>query len=276
MSPLQEATVNPMREKAASTYNAAADHFDSEPAAFWRRHGQRSVELAELSPGDRVLDAGCGTGTSALPAAAAVGPEGHVVGIDIADNMLIRARKKAKGLGLTNTTFISEDMAACSFADETFDAVISVFSVFFVRDIERHVAELWRMVRTGGKLVVTVWGRGAFEPAAPIFGAELCKQQPGFDISVRPWERLTDPEKLRRLFDDAGVPQPAVHRINDQQTLQSPEDWWTIAMGSGYRGEIERLTPAQQRALRSDTIGALAAKRITSIETSALCAIARK
>ena len=67
--------------KAASTYNAAADHFDDEPLGFWARFGRRTVERLALRAGGAVLDVGCGTGASAIPAAERVGPSGRVIGV---------------------------------------------------------------------------------------------------------------------------------------------------------------------------------------------------
>jgi len=77
-----------VRLKAEKTYNRAADNFDAEPLAFWDRYGQRTVERMMLSPGARVLDVCCGSGASALPAARAVGSDGSVIAIDLADELL--------------------------------------------------------------------------------------------------------------------------------------------------------------------------------------------
>jgi ubiquinone/menaquinone biosynthesis C-methylase UbiE len=84
------------KAKAAATYDAAADHFDDEPLAFWNRIGRRAVERLALPPGANVLDVGCGTGTSALPAAQVVGPNGSVIGVDLAARLLDLARDLAR------------------------------------------------------------------------------------------------------------------------------------------------------------------------------------
>ncbi|MGI9412371.1 MAG: class I SAM-dependent methyltransferase [Hyphomicrobiales bacterium] len=264
------------RLTTAATYNAAADHFDDAPLAFWDRHGQRTVDLLRLSLGSHVLDVGCGTGASALPAAAAVGRQGRVIGIDIAENMLKRARAKARLGRLGNISFALKDMSDSGFPDDAFDAVISVFSVFFVQDMERQVAELWRMVRPGGQLAVTVWGPGAFEPGASILGQELRRQRPDITLSARPWERLAEAESLRRLFRDGGTCAPVIQVSEDSQPLSHPSQWWIIAMGSGYRGQINQLTPEQQKTVRSQTVQRLAGMGTEAVETSAVHAIARK
>jgi len=83
------------KARAAATYNAAADHYDDAANSFWGRFGRRTVERLALSPGARVLDVCCGSGASALPAAERVGPGGHVLGVDLAEELLTLARAKA-------------------------------------------------------------------------------------------------------------------------------------------------------------------------------------
>ena len=267
---------NPMRLKAALTYDAASDHFDHPDLGFWERQSRRSVELLRPHPGSRILDVGCGTGASALPAAAAVGPDGQVTGIDVAEKMLERARAKAAARGLTNVTFALTDMSALAGTEARYDAVISVFSVFFVQDVARQVADLWQRLLPGGRLAITVWADRAFEPGSLVFGEEVRRLRPDIPVAGRPWERFTEPDALRRLLLDGGTTAPDIHRLPDRQPLRHPGDWWTIAKGSGFRWEIDQLTPAQSETVRLRTTERLGALGTTSIEVGALSAIACK
>ena len=72
------------QDRAAFTYNAAADFYDASPLSFCDYFGCRTIELTSRPIGSRVLDVCCGAGASALPAAEAVGPTGNVVGVDLA------------------------------------------------------------------------------------------------------------------------------------------------------------------------------------------------
>src|SRR6185369_1814491 len=98
------------KRKTATTYNAAADFYDHPANTFWERYGRRTLERIGLTPRHRVLDVCCGSGASALPAARLVAPNGSVVGVDLAENLLALAREKAKQLNLTNVEFRSGDM----------------------------------------------------------------------------------------------------------------------------------------------------------------------
>jgi len=80
------------KRKTATTYNAAADFYDHPANTFWERYGRRTLERIGLTPGQRVLDVCCGSGASALPAARFVAPNGSVVGVDLAENLLALAR----------------------------------------------------------------------------------------------------------------------------------------------------------------------------------------
>jgi ubiquinone/menaquinone biosynthesis C-methylase UbiE len=87
------------------TYNAAADHYDHPALSFWDRFGLRIIERSPIVPGMNVLDVCCGMGSYALPAAKRVGPSGHVVAIDLAQNLLNKGVKLAAERGMTNIEF---------------------------------------------------------------------------------------------------------------------------------------------------------------------------
>lgn len=131
---------DPAKLKAKATYNAAADHFDDGPLAFWDRYGRRTIERLSLAPGLSVLDVGCGSGASAIPAAITVGPQGRVIGIDLAERLLEIAKSRSVTQNLHHVDFRRADMMALDYPDASFDAVVSVFSLFFVTDMVAEMA----------------------------------------------------------------------------------------------------------------------------------------
>ena len=269
-------TLDTAKAKAAATYNAAADHFDAPPLSFWDRVGRGTVERLAPAPGSRVLDVGCGTGASALPAAQAVGPDGRVIGVDLAEAMLGRARAKAEQLGLRNAEFRHGDMTDLGFPDESFDDVVCVFTIFFVPDMEAQVAKLWRLVRPGGRLAITTWGPNAFEPGSRAFWGAVRLIRPDLGNDFRPWDRITEPEAVTQLFLDGGAAMPEVAAETAVQPLSSVEDWWTIALGAGFRGTIELLSPEEARRVREANLARLRREGVTGVEANAIYAIARK
>lgn len=272
MTPLSD----PAKAKAAAAYNAAAEHFDDEPLAFWSRYGTNTVERLSLSAGSSVLDVGCGSGASAIPAASRIGPTGQVIGVDLADRLLDRARAKAAYLGLRNVEFIAADMEQLGYADGAFDAVVSVFSIFFVPDIVRQTAELWRMVRPGGQLAITTWGPRMFEPGTSAWWNAVRQHAPDLHSTFAPWERVTTPEALAQLFADANIPPPTIVAEAGEQSLRSVEDWWLIVLGSGFRWTVDQMQSATAERVRSDNLRALHERGVISVETNVIHAIATK
>lgn len=266
----------PQRFDAAATYNAAADRYDQPPLSFWDRHGRRTVECLGLRAGQRVLDVGCGSGASALPAARAVGPSGSVLGLDVAENMLALALGKALEQGLDNVRFEHRDMLAHGLPDASFDAVISGFSVFFVEDMVTLVQRLWRLLRPGGQLAITTWQADAFQPLAGVFENQMkrvCAHRPA---RPDPWQRLSGHAELEELFRAAGVAMPVITDFDDWQPLGRVRDAWIIAMGSGYRSKInslDLLARAQLRVALASDREMLGCRRLA---TGAICAIAAK
>jgi ubiquinone/menaquinone biosynthesis C-methylase UbiE len=262
--------------KAERTYNAAADTFDAEPLAFWDRYGQRSIERLRLRKGAHVLDVCCGTGASALPAAQAVGHDGRVIAVDLAEELLQLGRAKATASGLQCLEFRRGDMTALDFPDSQFDAVVCVFGIFFVPDMEAQVAELWRLVRPGGQLAVTTWGPGIFAPAYEIWLAAVRRVRPGLYSAFNPWDRITTPEAVRKLFVDAGIPHAEVVAEEGYQDLRTPDDFWTIALGSGLRWTIDQMGTETASEIRQEILDSLSARRIERVATNVIYAVVHK
>src|SRR5262245_10971190 len=260
--------------RAAFAYNAAADFYDASPLGFWNYFGRRTIELLSLPIGARLLDVCCGAGASALPAAEMVGPRGKVIAVDISQKLLELARTKATGF--TNIDFEIGDLLALPFSNESFDAVVCVFGIFFVPDMQMAVRELWRCVRPGGQLIVTTWGPNLFEPANSAFWRSIKKVRPDLHKSFNPWDRINDQVGLEKILKEAGVELPKLITENRLHPVSSAEDWWAIVLGSGYRGTIEQLSHSDRKRVKEANLAFIRDKKILSIETNVLYALATK
>jgi ubiquinone/menaquinone biosynthesis C-methylase UbiE len=271
MNDLEEA-----KARAAKAYNAAADYFDHPVSSFWHRFGRQTVERIDLVSGERVLDVCSGSGGSALPAAERVGPNGKVVAADLAENLIALAQAKANARALKNIEFRVADMLDLGYPDASFDAVVCVFGIFFVPDMAAAARELWRMVRPGGRLALTTWGPRLFEPANSAFWEAIGAVRPDLQRGFNPWERIAEPEGLRAMLAEAGVAASAIVAEAGTHPLQAPEDWWAIAMGSGYRGTLAQLDTEAFHQVRDANLARLQAERVTTIETNVIYAVAAK
>ena len=262
--------------RAAFTYNAAADFYDASPLGFWDYFGRRTIELASLPSGSRVLDVCCGAGASALPAAEAVGPTGHVTGVDLANQLLESARAKAIQRRLRNVEFEVGDMLSLRFPVASFDAIVCVFGIFFVPDMAMAASELWSRIRPDGKLAVTTWGPNFCEPANDAFWCSIKNVRPDLYKGFNPWDRINDPAGLRKILNEAGIASPKIIAENRLHPIKSAEDWWTIVLGSGYRGTIEQLTQPERENVKEANLAFIRHENISAVETNVLYALATK
>jgi SAM-dependent methyltransferase len=265
-----------MKAVSAATYAATADHFDDPALSFWDRFGRLTVARIGVRPARRVFDACCGTGASAIPAAHMVAPDGQVLGFDLAEPALVLARAKAKAQGLTNVEFRAGDVERTGLPSESFDVVICVFGIFFLPNMAAAVAELWRLVRPGGVLAVTVWGPGFLEPATAAFWDAVGAERPDLVGGFRPWTRVTDPAALSQLLQRGGVADPIVEAEPGTHPLADPEDWWSVVLGTGYRATVGQLDAAAAQRVRAANIQWLRQHEVRELETNVVYAQARK
>ena len=108
--------------------------------------------LGEIALGQTVLDLGCGAGLDSILAGRQVGPSGKVIGIDMSEDMVDKARQNAEVLGLTNVDFLCGDIEALDLADGTVDVAISNGVFNLCVDKPRAVAEIFRVLAPSGHL----------------------------------------------------------------------------------------------------------------------------
>lgn len=269
-------TPDAARAAATTTYNAAADSYDDPANSFWERFGAETVDRLDLQPGARVLDVCCGSGASALAAAEKVGPGGSVLGIDLAERLLERARAKAAERDLPQAEFRLGDMLDLGLPPAHFDAVICVFGIFFVPDMAVAVRALWRATRPGGTLAITTWGPRFLEPATTAFWDAVRAVRPDLHKAFNPWDRISDPPALRALLLDAGIEHAEVVAKAGEHPIPTADDWWSAVMGTGYRGTLDQLDAAARERVRAANYDFIARSAIRAVETNVVYAVATK
>jgi len=183
----------------ASSYDTLTKEFDLFTERLSRPLAARLVSLARLRPSERVLDVGTGTGIVALEAAPQVGAGGKVLGIDLSEEMLQTAKRKASGTALADRLAFSKmDAEALAFGDGSFDAVLSLFALLHFPNALSALQEMFRVLRSGGRLVVAV-GSGP-----PLFSWTGLAHGAGYLNELRLRQQgklLTAPDSLNTLVE---------------------------------------------------------------------------
>ncbi|HEV8199738.1 MAG TPA: class I SAM-dependent methyltransferase [Candidatus Polarisedimenticolia bacterium] len=269
-------TPDDVKARVSSAYHSAADHYDHAGNSFWDRFGRRTVERLGVRPGERVLDLCCGSGASALPAAVAAGPAGRVVGVDLAPGLLDLATAKAQRLGLANVEFRRADILALDDAQEAFDAVICVFGIFFVPDMAQALRAMWSYARPGGRVAVTTWGAGVFEPVNSSFWEAIRRVRPELFKSFNAWDRLGEPRLLDRLFEEAGLRRPEIAVEAASHPLPTDDDALALILGTGYRGVVDRLSTSEWARVREDVLAPVRSTSARAVKADVIYAMIRK
>ncbi|HUS05856.1 MAG TPA: methyltransferase domain-containing protein [Bryobacteraceae bacterium] len=193
----------------------------TEIAAFMRQSGEAFVQSLGVTPPLRVLDLGCGDGTTALPLAR-LGAE--VVGIDIARNLVEAGNKRAAEAGLDHLRFQEGD--ACHLegvSDHSFDLTLSVFGAMFAPKPLDVAKEMVRVTKPGGRVVMGNW-----IPNDPTsFVSQLLKISSSFmppppEGFISPMLWGVDSHIIER-FGQAGVPKEKISMVKDTFLFVSPQ-----------------------------------------------------
>ena len=170
-------------------------------------HGEHALARLAAAPGERVLDLGCGCGDTALALARRVGRAGAVLGLDLSEPMLSRARERGARAGLANLRFESADVQSAPLEAEAWDAAFSRFGVMFFADPVAAFANVQSALRPGGRLVFVCWRPVAENPwvlvpmaaAAPL----VALPPPPPPDAPGPFA-FGDPSRVQRILEAAG------------------------------------------------------------------------
>lgn len=198
-------------------------------AATMRESGEALVNSLGITKGLKVLDLGCGDGTTALPAAS-LGAE--VLGVDIAENLVVAGNRRAREQGLSNCSFQQGDATNLQpLADRSFDLVVSIFGAMFAPKPFDVAKEMVRVTRPGGRIVMGNW-----IPNDPTLVAQILRvcavytpAPPEGFISPMTWG--VEDNVIER-FTAAGVPKENIAFARDTFTFNYP------GAPSGFVGEF--------------------------------------
>jgi O-methyltransferase/aklanonic acid methyltransferase len=259
------------KSEVAAAFNSAAATYDRLGVEFFTPMGRRLVERAAPAVGARVLDVGCGRGACVFPAAERVGPEGRVVGIDVAEAMIEEATKEAALRDAAMVELRVMDGEHPDFAPHSFDVVLGSYSVIFLPDAPTALARYAPLLSPGGRLAFTspVFSDDTFPFLPPVF-TELIPRELLLDLPPQ-WQPeqlqqrfnswLADPRDLTRTLERCGFQEVTV--VDEPVTLvaESGLAWVDWSHTQGMRLLWNHLAQDKRQQLRERLITSLDAMR---------------
>ena len=216
---------------------------------------RRAIDLADIEPGQSVLDAGTATGLAAVLAAERAGRDGSVIGLDASAAMLTVARERSALAGYDYIRWELGDASQLAYADESFDAVLCVQAL---QDMPRPTAvleELRRVLVEGGRLALTIWGSKAGNEWLRVLDEAVRRAVPGARLPGPP--ALSEPGNLEAVLQSCGFEEIEAARVPDRMRFQGIDGFWEWALATQRWGEaLERLPVAAQGRVRA-ALGAL-------------------
>lgn len=209
---LPEQEVRAMFDRISGVYDRMNQVMTAGLHHRWR---ERAADLAEVHIGGRVLDVATGTGDLALELTKRVGPEGHVVGSDFSEGMLDLARDKANDRSIEGVRFEWANALDLPYPDDVFDAATVGFGARNFGDLDKGIAEMTRVVKPGGKVVILeittpvkpplstfhgLW----FDRIVPALG-KVAGDEAAYDYLPNSVKRFPGPEGLAASMDRAGL-----------------------------------------------------------------------
>ncbi|HKY34891.1 MAG TPA: methyltransferase domain-containing protein [Polyangiaceae bacterium] len=221
-------------------------------AASMRESGEALVQTLGITKGMKVLDVGCGDGTTALPEAR-LGAD--VLGVDIASNLVAAGNERAKQEGLANCRFQEGDASNLQgLADQSFDLVVSIFGAMFAPRPFEVAKEMVRVTKPGGRIVMGNW-----IPNDPTLVAQILKISSSF--SPPPPEGFISPmtwgveEQVLERFGSAGIGKDKVSFARDSYTFNfqgTPAEF--VGVFRKYYGPTMNAFEAAEKAGRTEEL----------------------
>jgi ubiquinone/menaquinone biosynthesis C-methylase UbiE len=227
-------------------WNLVASGYTSDILPVFERFASDALRFAEVKPGERILDVAAGPGTLSLAAERST----VVSAIDFAPGMVEQLRKRAKAADRTIDARVGDGMQL-PWPDSSFDAAFSMFGLMFFEDRARGFSELWRILKPGGRAVVSSWTRIERTPLLAAFFEALEAELPHLPFGGSR-EPLADEEGYRTEISQAGFTDVVVREVSHGVDIPSAQEFLQSAERSNAPFALlkEKIGPEAFRPLR--------------------------
>lgn len=255
-------------------FDAAAADFTALGRHLWEPIGTATVEIAGPQPGERVLDACCGTGASAIPAARLVGPSGLVDAVDLSEPMIDELRRLSAGVPVLR----AHAADVTTWTTDGYDLVQSVLGIFFFPDMTAGTDHLISRARRGGRVVFTIWRGDAMAAAGQHLGravAEVTNTPPPAPRPPHLFDQVNQADRYAAWLTERGLTDVEV-TVNEMVLTMTPEVAWLVIAGSGFRGALAKVPADAVDAVRERYLASLRQEGVTELDATTLIGSGRR
>jgi SAM-dependent methyltransferase len=249
-------------------FDAAARDFHALGPHLWNPVGAAVTAVARPALGERVLDACCGTGASAIPAAHAVGPEGAVDAVDLSGPMVDEVRRLSAGLPQLRPS----QADVTTWAEGDYDLVQCALGIFFFPDMVAGTDHLISRARPGGRVVLTIWRGDAIMKPGPHLGRAVTAVTGTESPAPRPpqlVDRIGQAAPYSAWLTERGLSGVEVTE-HEMRLALTDEVAWLLVLGSAFRRALENLSADAVEDVRERYLASLRADGLSELDATTL------
>lgn len=231
------------KEWITGVFDRSAELYGEKNNNFFDYFAKNLVAFASIPPSAHVLDVATGRGAILKQLVKSIHPLGKVIGIDISPNMIQHASRDLAEY--PNIELVCADAENLEFGDDSFDYVFCGFGVFFFPNVQKALQEFFRVLKPGGKLLISTWGEDDY--CNTTF--HEIYQSFGFN-NITPLRGFNNPDFIFEILSRSGFTK--IKTVSDELDYVYPtvEDWISSLWGHATRGKLEVLNPHQMQQLK--------------------------
>jgi ubiquinone/menaquinone biosynthesis C-methylase UbiE len=234
------------KQWVSEVFDRAAPQYGKKSSSFFSYFGKRLVEQVDIKPHDQILDIATGRGAVLFPLLEITG---KITGIDISQQMLHETSAELLEKGIDHVDLLHMDAENLDFPDNSFDFVFCGFALFFFPSVLKALAEFKRVLKQGGRLVVSTWGSDS--ELDKLINNEINNIAPTMSLAATPiWSGL----ELQNILEKADFHNVQIREESKKFVHETAEAWWNSLWAHGTRSKFEQLSAEQLMCVHNNAL----------------------